>query len=164
MATESTQHTVWPDVRGVHIISTRAGDPATLSAVLMQTGFRSTGNQDMGAQLACDPRHHSVAGSCYGEGMMTWKISLSTSADPEALHVLQRMVYAAAKTQGASEHDARAVETAVREAFLTTHSTDDNSTQPIQIDLECNGKALVLLVGADQQWRSKSMPAILVEH
>jgi hypothetical protein len=96
--------------------------------------------------------------------MMTWRISLSTSADPEALQGLQRMVYAAAKTQGASEHDARAVEMAVREAFLTTHSTDDGGAQPIQIDLECNDKALVLLVGADQQWRSRSLPAIWVAH
>ena len=82
---------------------------------------------------------------------MSWKISLSLERNPESVHVAERMVYAAAKAEGASELDAfaagMAVRDAVRETMAGSRADETHGPHPIQIDLEYDQDTLVLLVG-----------------
>lgn len=83
---------------------------------------------------------------------MAWKISVSLERDPEALLVVQRMIYAAAKAQGASDLEAYSAARSVNEAIRMPESDEpeadstESQAAPVEIDLEYDEETLTLLV------------------
>ena len=83
---------------------------------------------------------------------MAWKISVSVERDPEALLVVQRMIYAAAKAQGASDVEAYSAVRSLREAIHKTGGGPqevelaDSPAHPVQIELEYDEETLTLLI------------------
>jgi len=90
---------------------------------------------------------------------MAWKISVNVERDPEALHVAQRMIFAAAKAQGASDFEAYAAVHSLHEALGPSAAypseTDPASPEPwaVQIDLEYDEETLTLFIRDRQQGR-----------
>lgn len=61
---------------------------------------------------------------------MIWKMALSMSHDPKAEGVACRIVYAAAKLQGATEEEARAIEAVASSAIRTARAADADRNDP----------------------------------
>ena len=83
---------------------------------------------------------------------MAWKISVSLERDPEALLVVQRMIYAAVKAQGATDLEAYSAARSLSNAICLTDrqplEADCAGRQgpPVQIDLEYDEESLIVLV------------------
>jgi hypothetical protein len=83
---------------------------------------------------------------------MAWKISVSLERDPEALLVVQRMIYAAVKAQGATDLEAYSAARSLGDAIYPTDmqppeaEATEHQRSPVQIDLEYDEESLVVLV------------------
>lgn len=83
---------------------------------------------------------------------MAWKISVSLERDPEALLVVQRMIYAAVKAQGATDLEAYSAAHSLGDAIYLTDKQPaepeftEPQKSPVQIDLEYDEESLVVLV------------------
>ena len=89
---------------------------------------------------------------------MAWKISVSLERDHEALRIVQRMIYAAAKAQGVTDVEAHSVARSLCDAIRTAdgeaigNQPVESAAPPLQIDLEYDEETLTLLV------RDRPMP------
>lgn len=98
---------------------------------------------------------------------MAWRISVSLERHPEALLVVQRMIYAAARAQGATDVEAYSVARSLREALraadgeTTGVEPAEHLAAPVQIDLECDEETLTLLVRERHLSPSVSGSAVL---
>lgn len=101
---------------------------------------------------------------------MAWKISVSLERDPEALLVVQRMIYAAAKAQGASDVEACSAAHSLREALHPTGGEApqgelaDSAARPVHIDLEYDEGTLTLVILIRDQRQLPSVPGVGVRH
>jgi hypothetical protein len=98
---------------------------------------------------------------------MAWRISVSLERHPEALLVVQRMIYAAAMAQGATDVEAYSVARSLREAI---RAADGETTEvepaghpaaPFQIELEYDEETLTLFVRERDLSPSVSGSAVL---
>jgi hypothetical protein len=92
---------------------------------------------------------------------MAWKISFNVERNPEALYIAQRMVFTAAKAQGASDFEAYTAAHSLRDAFSPMDARPSETGPaspgpgPVQIDLEYDEETLTLSI-RDRQQRQRA--------
>lgn len=78
---------------------------------------------------------------------VSWKLSLRFDTRPEALRAARKLLYAAAKMEGATEQIAREIEVALGEALANTRMhAYEGKVGPVGIDITYDDTAITMTV------------------